>query len=171
MKKRALEGNILPKAKQRLLIDGYSATEIIHITRDVIEMSLGVIELPDQTKVPGGRKRAIEFTTTLQFARNNDREVYLDWFNKCIDSGRDDSGIQPDYKRNATIIYHRLFRGSPGNYNTGSDLPPVRARLYGCWPSSLKLPDGDINADEGDGDCMLEVTLQADDAELESQKS
>ncbi len=40
-------------------------------------MSIGVIELPDQTRVPGGRVRAGEFTVTLQFALDHDREAYL----------------------------------------------------------------------------------------------
>lgn len=41
MRKAVLEGNILPKAKQRLTFEGISSGEIIHITRDVIEMSVG----------------------------------------------------------------------------------------------------------------------------------
>jgi hypothetical protein len=169
MKKARLEGNILPKAKQRFIVQGYPSADILYLTRDVIEMTLGVIELPDQTKVPGGRKRAGEFTLTLQFARNADREIYLDWFNKCVDT--ESSGIDPTYKRDATIIYERLFNGSPGNYNSGSALPPVRAALYGCWPSSVKLPDYDMNSDESDGDSKLEVTIQYDWADIERQNN
>lgn len=168
MRKAVLEGNITPKAKQRFLVDGMPGAEIIYLTRDPVEMSLGVIELPDQTAVPGGRKRMGEFNITLQFARDNDREAYLEWFNMAVDQGED--GINPLYKRSATIIYLRLFRGSSGTFNNGSDVPPVRARLYGCWLSRIQLPDYDLNADEGDGDCVLECTLRFDDAELESQR-
>lgn len=178
MRKAVLEGNILPKAKQRLLIDGFPSSDIIYISRDVIEMSIGVIELPDQTKVPGGRKRAGEFTTQLQFARDNDRNAYLKWFNQCIDqggriAGKDNGdivGIDANYKKSGTIIYYRLWTGSASAGNlSGSKSSPVRARIYGLWPSSLKLPDYDMNSDESDGDCQLEVTLQFDDVEIKSE--
>lgn len=176
MRKAVLEGNILPKAKQRFLVDGLSGADLIYITRDVIEMAVGVIELPDQTRVPGGRVRAGDFTITLQFARNPDREAYLDWFEKCVDfpGGGDtntNNGIDSTYKRNATIIYYRLFKGSAQNYPSGSDLPPVTARVYGCWPSSIKLPDMDINSDDGDADCTLECTINFDDVEIDGQYS
>lgn len=145
-----------------------------------------VIELPDQTRVPGGRKRAGEFTVTLQMARNEDRQAYITWFNRCVDRNtrhhrgdllnvdvgnlRGEQGVDPTYKRNGTITYLRLFRGNPGNYRgAGNDAPSVKATLYGCWPSSLKLPDMDINGDEGDGDCMLEVTLNFDDVEVQDE--
>lgn len=165
MRKAELEGNILPKAKQRFLVDGMAGADIILLTRDVIEVAVGVIELPDQTRVPGGRKRAGEFNITLQFARDRDRNAYIDWHELCVDRG--DRGIDPTYKRNATIIYMRLFQGSPGTFNSGSDVPPVRARLFGCWPSSYSLPDFDINSDEGDGDSNLEITMNFDNVELE----
>lgn len=164
MQKATLEGNILPKAKQKFLVDGFTDADIIYISRDVIQHTVGVIELPDQTRVPGGRRRAGEFTTTLQFARDTDRETFVKWSEMCIDRG--ERGVDPTYKRNATIIYERLFQGSPDTYNTGSNVPPVRARIYGVWPSQFTLPDHDINADEGDGDCMLEITLNYDDVEV-----
>ena len=176
MRKAVLEGNILPKAKQRFLVDGYTGADIIYLTRDVIEMAVGVIELADQTRVPGGRIRAGDFTVTLQFARNPDREAYLDWFEKCVDyPGTGDigggNGISSTYKRNATIIYYRLFKGSNEGYPSGSDSPPVVARLYGCWPSSVKVPDYDINSDDGEADCSLEVTINFDDIFVEGNQT
>lgn len=169
MKKAVLEGNILPKAKQRLLFEGFPSAEIHYITRDVVPVEVGVITLPDQTQVPGGRVRAGEFGVTLQMARNEDRNRFIEWFEMCIDDGRE-RGIDATYKRNGTIIYLRLFRGSAGNFNSGSDLPPVRARLFGCWPSKYELPDYDMNADNGDGDCMLKLTLKYDSAFVEKSR-
>lgn len=169
MRKAVLEGNILPKAKQLFLVDGFPSAQIIDVTRDTIEMTLGVIELPDQTKVPGGRRRAGEFTKTFQFARDIDRETYYRWFMMSVDKG--DSGIDPTYKRNCTIIMQRLFQGSPGTYNSGSDVPPVRVKLFGCWISRMTLGDMDINADEGDGDVMSEITCNYDDVELEGSNN
>jgi hypothetical protein len=167
MQKRTLEGNILPKAKQRFLVNGLPEV-IIHLTRDPIPMEIGVINLADQTRVPGGRVRAGDFTIEIQFARNEDRQAYSEWFNMCKDvSG--DKGINPKYKRDATLIYFRLFRGSPGTYDSGSDLPPVRARLFGCFPSKMELPALDVKADNGeDGDTMLKVTINYDDVMLEN---
>jgi hypothetical protein len=166
MQKNTLEKNILPKAKQRLLIAGLPEG-IIHLTRDPIPMEIGVINLADQTRVPGGRKRAGEFPVEIQFGRNEDRNSYLDWFNMGVDQ-IGDRGIDPKYKRDATLIYFRLFRGSPGQFDSGSDLPPVRARLLGCWPSKMELPGLDVKADNGDdGDTILKVTINYDDVILE----
>lgn len=177
MRKATLEGNILPKAKQRFLVDGMAGTDIQYLTRDVMEMTIGVIDLPDQTKVPGGRRRAGEFTLTLQFARNADREAYLKWFDQCLDKGgtvgnstetaNSIQGIHPDYKRNATIIYLRLYQGKPSFVqHSTSEQTPVTARVFGCWPSSIKVPDYDMNSDEGDGDCTMEVTINYDDVQI-----
>lgn len=58
MRKRVLEQNILPTAKQRIVVQGLAAADILLISRDPIDMKLGVIALPDQTRVPGGRRRA-----------------------------------------------------------------------------------------------------------------
>lgn len=166
MQKNTLEKNILPKAKQRLLVTGLPES-IIHLTRDPIPMEVGVINLADQTRVPGGRKRAGDFPVEIQFARNEDRQAYRDWFNMGVDASGD-RGINPRYKRDATIIFFRLFRGSPGVMDSGSDLPPVRARLLGVWCSKLELPGLDVKADNGDdGDTILKATLNYDDILLE----
>lgn len=166
MLKNALEKNILPKAKQRLIVSGLPETSVIHLTRDPISAELGVINLADQTRVPGGRIRAGEFTVTIQFGRNEDRNAYREWHNQSKDRPGD-QGINPAYKRDATIVYYRLFRGSAGVFDSGSDLPPVRVRLKGCWCSKLELPALDVKADSGDeGDTILTATIQFDDVEL-----
>jgi hypothetical protein len=177
MRKATLEGNILPKAKQRFLVDGMVGADIQYLTRDVLEMTVGVIELPDQTKVPGGRRRAGEFTLTLQFAGDEDRNAYLEWFEQCIDKGgtvgnntetaNSIQGIHPDYKRNATIIFLRLYQGKPSFVqHSNQEQKPVTARVFGCWPSSVKVPDYDMNGDEGDGDCTMEITINYDDVTI-----
>ena len=52
--------------------------------------------------------------------------------------------------------------------DSGSDLPPVRARLLGVWCSKLELPGLDVKADSGDdGDTILKATLNYDDVLLE----
>lgn len=165
MRKATLEGNIILKAKGRIHVDGYNSADIMAITRDVIAHTVGVIELPDQTKVPGGRRRAGEFTVTVQFARDQDRTLFMDWAAKCIDGGTESNGISPDYKRDMTIIYCRLLSktGRASNNTNGNLLDNIRARVIGCWVSSYNLPDFDMNSDEGDGDSTMECTIQYDD--------
>ncbi len=166
MRKAVLEGNILPKSKQRIIIDNYASAEVIALTRDPIDYAVGVIELPDQTRVPGGRRRSGEFGMTLQFGRDADRLMIMDWASKCTDAGKVDSGIASDYKKDMTIIYCRLIDSNdttnPTNGNT--TLSNVKARILGCWVNRFAFPDYDINADEGDGHSVLEVTIQYDDA-------
>jgi len=169
MRKSVLEQNTVLKAKQRFLVDGLIGTDIVLLTRDPLEVAVGVIELPDQTRVPGGVRRAGEFGITLQFGRNTDRETFVRWANMCVDRG--ERGLDPSYKRSGTIIYYRVFQGSPGTYDSGTDLPPVRARIFGLWPQSYNLPDFDLSADEGaDASCVMEITMSFDDAELVSQQ-
>ena len=166
MQKATLQGNILPKAKQRIIFNGLPEG-IIHLTRDPIPMEIGVINLADQTRVPGGRKRAGDFPVEVQFGRDEDRRAYIDWFNACVDR-EGDRGIDPKYKRDGVLIFYRLFRGSPGTFDSGSDLPPVKARILRCWPSKLEIPALDIKADNGDeGDTILKITINYDDVILE----
>ena len=76
--------------------------------------------------------------------------------------------VKIDDTKNALIRYFRLFRGSPGVMDSGSDLPPVRVRLLGVWCSKLELPGLDVKADSGDdGDTILKATLNYDDVLLE----
>lgn len=165
MRKAVLEGNILPKSKGRVLIDGYTSAEIITLSRDVINYQLGVIELPDQTRVPGGRRRSGEFTMTLQFGRDYDRLTIMDWASKCTDGGTVNSGIASDYKRDMTLIYCRLIdsNDTKDQTNGNTTVSNVKARVIGCWVSQYSFPDYDITADEGDGHSVLEVTIQYDD--------
>jgi len=166
MRKSVLEGNILPKAKQRIIIDGYADYEIMPLTRDVLNHEIGVIELPDQTKVPGGRRRAGEFNVTIQFGRDRDRLLFMDWAGKCIDvSQGSNTGISRDYKKDLTLVYLRLLNSSRGtsDNNGNADLTPVKVRVIGAWVSAYELPDYDMNSDEGDGFSSCQVTIQYDD--------
>lgn len=172
MRKQKLEQNILPKAKQRFLVQGYPDAEILSISRDVITSEIGVIELPDQTRVPGGRRRAGDFTINVQFGRDEDRELFSNWYNLCMDQESGDNiGVNPAYKRNATLIYLRLFSQDPGEYDSGRNLDPVIVSLTGCWPSSLNFPDYDMTSDEGDGYSQLELTINYDDVQQKDSTS
>lgn len=165
MRKSTLEGNILPKAKQRFIVDGYSTFDIMLITRDVLNHEIGVIELPDQTKVPGGRRRAGEFNVSFQFGRDDDRRLFQEWAGLSIDITRGlNTGISSDYKKDCLIVYHRLLSNRGFDSTNGNlSLNPVKVRIIGCWVSSYEFPDYDMNGDEGDGFSTCQATLQYDD--------
>lgn len=167
LQKRSLEGNVTLKANQSFTVQGMNDADNILITRDSISTEIGVIELPDQTRVPGGRQKSGDFSITLQFCNDRDRNAYVRWYTQCIATGRSsNSGISPQYKRTADLVYYRLFSGDPGSYQSGKDLNPVKAKLFGCWPSTMELPEGDIDSDDGDAYCSLNMTINFDEAEL-----
>ena len=156
MRKRILEQNILPTAKQRIVVQGLAAADILLISRDPIDMKLGVIALPDQTRVAGGRRRAGDFKVTLQFAHDSDRNAFNEWFKQCVDDGTP-NGINANYKKDATMTYLRLYSGKQA----------VTVSLFGCWPSSANLPNYGMDDDDGaNGDTKLEMTINFDDIEL-----
>ncbi|MBW4514550.1 MAG: hypothetical protein KME11_04935 [Timaviella obliquedivisa GSE-PSE-MK23-08B] len=159
MQKGTLEHNILPKAKQRMVVAGLpEATltgSLLPLTRDAISMEIGVINLADQSRVPGGRVRAGDYALECQFARATDRDTYITWFNQCKDGAKND-GVDPDYKRNVTIHYERLHEGTGTN--------EIKLMLKGCFPSKIEFPAYDMNADNGDeGDTKLKITVNYDD--------
>jgi hypothetical protein len=168
LQKRRLEGNVTLKANQSFTVQGMNDAKNILITRDAISTEIGVIELPDQTRVPGGRQKSGDFSITLQFCNDQDRNAYARWYNQCIAPSRDDhAGISPYYKRTAELTYYRLFSGDPGGYDSGTDLKPVHVKLFGCWPSTMELPEGDIDSDDGDAYCTLNMTINFDEAILQ----
>ena len=161
MRKRVLEQNILPTAKQRIVVQGLAAADILLISRDPIDMKLGIISLPDQTRVPGGRRRAGDFKVTMQFAHDPDRNAFNEWFKQCVDAGTP-AGIDPNYKKDATLTYLRLYSGKQA----------VTVSLFGCWLSSANLPNYGMDDDDGaNGDTKLEMTINFDDLELAADSS
>jgi hypothetical protein len=108
MQKQTLQQNIFKKAKQRFRVAGLP--EIVITQRGTIDVAVGAIELPDGTKVTGGRVEPGEFTITLHFSDDTSREAYLDWFEQAVDKGL--GGVNPNYKRNAEIEFLRTFTGN-----------------------------------------------------------
>jgi hypothetical protein len=165
MQKESLQPNILPKAKNRFAPQDLPSS-LIHLTRDPIPLEVGVINLADQTRVPGGRKRSGDFTVEIQFARDEDRLAYFNWFKMSVDTPGE-KGINPAFKRSATLTYYRLFSGTGGIFDASSDLKPVKIKMTGCWVSKLELPGGDIEADNGnDGDTKMKITINYDNADF-----
>lgn len=168
MHKNTMEQNVLKKGKQRFRVQGLP--DVIIITRDNIEVNTGAIELPDATKVAGGRVEAGEFNITLQFGDDYARNAYLGWLNQAVDRGRwqNTTGVDPDYKRTAVVEFLRAFEGT-SSYNNASGNPrePVMAVLRGVWCMSYTIPDFDMDSADGDAFTTLECTLSYDNAEVE----
>lgn len=176
MRKASLSPNPFLQGKQRFIVEGLPECSRL-ITRDTISVELGVIERPDKTVVPAGRIATGEFNVTLDFADDLARQAYISWFNMCKDKVASASaatveaggtvqtststgsvpGIDPNYKKTATVIYHRLYQ------DPGGQQQPLKVRVYGCWPKSMTLPDLDIDGEE----CStLEVAISYDDVDI-----
>jgi hypothetical protein len=160
MQKGTLNPNIFKKAKQRFKVQGLS--EVVVLQRASLDVGMGAIELPDGTKVSGGRVDPGEFTVTLQFSDDQARLAYLSWFEMAKDDGTE-RGIHPDYKRNAVITFLRAY-SQPSNYDTrGNNLGPLKIEVIGCWCMKYVIPESDISSTDGDGYSSLECTLSYDD--------
>lgn len=178
MRKATLSPNPIPQNKQRFIVEDLPEANRI-ITRDNITIELGSAERPDKTVVPIGRINSGEFNVTLDFADDKARRDYVRWFEMCVDRGtslrqagaatRDLTGqggdvrsrtygavegINPKYKKLASIIYHRLYK---------ADEQPIVLKLVGVWPKSIEAPDFDMDGEEL---CTLSMSLSFDDAEL-----
>jgi hypothetical protein len=179
MRKATLSPNPIPQNKQRFIVEGLKECNRV-ITRDNITLELAAADRPDKTSVPIGRIANGDFGITLDFADDLARRDYLKWFEMCVDKGssmrqtgaatRDltgsviadakaktyDSveGINKDYKKLASVIYHRLYKGKE---------QPIVLKLIGCWPKSIEAPDFDM---DGEDLCTLSMTISFDDAEI-----
>ncbi len=179
MRKATLSKNPLPQNKQRFIVEGLPNSANI-ITRDNIAIEINTAERPDKTVVPIGRVNSGEFNITLDFADDLTRIEYIKWFNQCVDRASttslsggntgflsgvlDDAnnatqnqvkGIQPEYKKSAVIVYHRLF--------IDSSVQPVKLKLAGCFPKSMTAPDFDM---DGEDMATLEMSISYDDAQI-----
>jgi hypothetical protein len=177
MQKATLSPNPLPQNKQRFIVEGLPEAKRI-ITRDNISIELGSADRPDKTVVPVGRVNPGEFNITLDFGDDLARGDYIKWFNMCIDKGtaaresgaarrtltQDNGvsagltyagveGINREYKKRATLIYHRLYR----------EEQPIVVKLIGCWPKSIQLPDFDMDGEEM---VTLEASISYDDVQI-----
>lgn len=137
---------------QQFIVEGLPAVRII--TRDKVKSEIDKIERPDKTIVPSGRINPGTFNVTLDFADNEARAAFINWKNMAIDNGQ---GVNPQYKKNALIVFGRLYQDS-----TGTD-KEFKQRLLGCFPLSATIPDSDIDKAEA---CILEMEISYDDAPM-----
>jgi hypothetical protein len=162
MRKAVLSVNPFPQAKQRFLVDGLDESTHV-VTRDTIEIAIETADRPDGTKIPIGRTNPGEFKISIDLAEDGVRRQYEQWADSCIDQGSrygygdTGLGISPDYKKNATIIYHRLFASND------PDMQPLSYRLIGCFITSRTLPDYQM---DGKDLSMYEFNICYDDAML-----
>ena len=166
IRKRTSEDNTFLANNQQFLVRGLPRTLIMY-KRDAFDSEIGQVEKADGTFSPTGRRKPGEVNVTFQFADPDVWKAYYEWHEQSIDQG-DGQGINPQYKRPATIIFERLYKGSPGDFNTGRDLPDRKIEMIGCWLKKLTVPAGDIAAEE---ECVVEGTICWDDLDLNPQNS
>jgi len=160
MRKAVLSSNPFPQAKQRFIVDNLDESSNV-VTRDTIEIAIETTDRPDGTKVPIGRTNPGEFKISIDLADDRVRRQYENWADACIDLGsrytysNSGVGISEDYKRNATLVYYRLFQSD------NPDMQPLKYRLIGCFVTSRTLPD---YAMDGKDMAMYEFNISYDDA-------
>jgi hypothetical protein len=163
--KQTLQQNVLTKSKQLFRVSGLP--EVVILERASLDVAVGAIELPDGTKVSGGRVEPGEFTVTLHMSDELSLEAYLDWFEQSVDAGTYAAGVHPNYKRNAEIEFQRLFVGQPASFSSsGDDLGKIFADIEGVWCSKYVIPEGNIDENDGDASLKMECTLNYDDVRI-----
>ena len=166
IRKRTSEDNILAQNNQQFLVRGLPRTLILY-EREAFTSTVGVIEKADGTYSPTGRRGPGEVNIKFQFASPEEWNAYREWHEQSIDQG-DGNGINPQYKRNATVIFNRLYRGSPGDFNSGRDLPDVKIELIGCFLKEIAIPPGAIDSEE---ECIVEAVIAWDDIDLNPENT
>ena len=152
LQKATMSSNPYLMQNQRFVVEGLPSARII--TRDKIKSEIDKIERPDKTIVPSGRLNPGTFNITLDFADNEARSAFINWKNMAIDSGQ---GVNPQYKKSATIVFGRLFADS-----TGTD-KELKQQILGCFPLSASIPEYDMDKSEA---CILEMEISYDDAPM-----
>lgn len=151
--KSVLEGNIFRKSQVELLIDGYGTAGIITTSIGDITSENGLITLADNTQVPTGVEKPGEFDVEFQLAHQESLNNLIAWVYQARDLSN--SGLSPEYKRNGTIIYHRLFSGG-GQTVAGRALKNEEFTVRGLWARSYDLPGGEMDSEE---DQIMKMTI------------
>ena len=163
MRKATLPKNPLPVSKERMFVQDLPDSNGI-TQRDEIELAFATSTRPDATVVPIGRINPGTFNVTLDFADDRTRSAYIKWHGMCKDraasSGQIDTpdgqvvGIDPNYKKQVTLIFHRLYKSSGGLDQ------PVKIILVGCFPVSMTIPAYDVTSEDM---AMLTLSISFDD--------
>jgi hypothetical protein len=166
MRKATLPKNPLPVAKERMIVKDLPDANGI-TNRDEIELAFATSTRPDATVVPIGRIQPGTFNVTLDFSDDRTRAAYLKWHSMCRDrassAGQIDTsdgpvvGIDPDYKKQVTLVFHRLYKSAGGIDQ------PVKVLLRGCFPVSATIPAYDMTSEDM---CMLTLSISYDDGEV-----
>lgn len=172
MRRSVLNQNAILKGKYRFVVAGLDEANQVISVGD-IESEVSAVEREDKTKVSAGRTGGGETDVVLDFASDEARNAYINWHKQCIDragSTSDDDlsiksdtingvirGVDPNYKRDAVLIYHRL-------YDSGSNLEkPVKISLIGCWARKISATGVEMNSEDA---AQLTITICYDDVEF-----
>lgn len=166
MKKSTLPPNAILIAKERMLVEDLPEANGI-TQRDEIELAFATSTRPDGTVVPVGRTQPGTFNVTLDFADDPTRRAYIRWHGMSKDrassAGQIDTldgpvvGIDPRYKKQVTLIFHRLYKSTSGLDQ------PIKVVLYGCFVVSYTVPAYDVASEDT---AMLTLSISFDDGEI-----
>lgn len=142
----SIKGVIAPDelavSKGKLLVAGF--IPILFTEIKGLKAELETADLPDQTRVSGGRTKCGDFTVKLPAHHFAEVRLLEEWHKKSQDP------VDPDYKKSATLIF---FAKSDRKFKAWN--------VKGVFVSGETLPDMDL-ANQGDA-AMVEFTMAFDD--------
>ena len=172
MRRSVLNPNAILKGKYRFVVRGLEeANECLSVGD--IESEVSAVEREDKTKVTGGRTGGGETDVVLDLASDTSRNAYLGWHKQCIDKAggtADDGitipaaeingpaiGVSHEYKREAMIIYHRLYN------DPNTEEQPVKIRLVGAWARKISFSGVEMNSEDA---AQATITICYDDVQF-----
>jgi hypothetical protein len=130
--------------KYQLTLIGLTTLTLTPIEVSGMEVEVGVIDLPDRTKVSGGQSSSTEFTMTIPMHHSSEIGAMEVWFQEGQDP------VVATYKKAGTLTFQSITGENEKSWT-----------LIGAWCSKRKLPDLSM---EDDGEmAVAEYTICVDE--------
>lgn len=127
--KGSIQPNHIPVNKFEVLVVGLPPLTVTNSSG--LEEELQVVELPDNTKVSGGRTGPSEFTITIPLHHTIEVAAMELWFRESQDP------VTPTYKKAGSLIMTSIGLAGPTRiYN-----------MIGMFPMKRKLSEGEMKND------------------------
>jgi len=142
--KRVLLPNRVQTNKYAMKVPGYKDMTLTSIGS--LETELDDNEMPDRTRVTGGRQKAVEFDISVPAHHRIDILQCESWLTECTEP------VTPTHKKVATILFfHEQLR----------DIPGLKYFLEGVKIQKRATPEGEL---DNDGEmAVVTYTLTADE--------
>ena len=140
--KGTIQANHVQLNKYELAVIGLPTLVITAISG--IEEELDVSEMPDRTRVSGGRTKPVEYDITIPLHHTLEQLALEQWFEQCKDP------VDPEHKKLGTLTL----------FNQSGD-PLVSFTLPDTFPTKRGLPDLEL---DNDGEMAAAVwSMSSDD--------